>query len=242
MEILPEIEIVDLALYLEGTLIISDVHIGYEEAINRQGVFVPRFQFEDIIKRAEKVYHTLKGKKIDRILINGDLKHEFGIISEQEWRNTLKFIDLLSRKCGEVILIKGNHDAILGPIADKRLLRIEEFFLIKSKNVLVIHGDKIPDKELVNRSSTIIIGHEHPAVSLKDGARTEQFKCFLKGRFRGKNLVVQPSFNTLMPGTDMLRDHTLSPFLKQKSQNLKDFEIFVVDEEVLYFGKLKNLF
>ena len=86
--------------------------------------------------------------------------------------------------------------------------------------------------------SAIIIGHEHPAVSLKDGPRVEQFKCYLKGKYKGKNLIVQPSFNTMVEGTNILRDKILSPFLKQ---NLGNFNVFVVEDKVYEFGKMKNL-
>src|SRR3989344_4737833 len=138
MKILDNIKAIDLALCLDSTLIISDVHIGYEEALNKQGVLIPRLQFGEMVKRIEKI-SGIAGK-IDKIIINGDLKHEFGTISEQEWRNVLKFLDLLAKHCNEVILIKGNHDMILGPIARKRNVRIVDYYLID--NVLIIHGDK----------------------------------------------------------------------------------------------------
>lgn len=238
MKILPNIQIVDLALYCDKTLIIADVHIGYEEALNKQGVLVPRLQFEEIVKRVESIFKTLENKKIERIVVNGDLKHEFGTISEQEWRNTLKFIDVLTKHCNELILIKGNHDNILGPIAKKRNVTIQDFYVTKSKKILVVHGNKIPDKEILKDVSTIIIGHEHPAVSLKDGARVEQFKCFLKGKYKGKKLIVQPSFNTIVEGTDILRDDILSPFLQQ---NLDEFDVFVVEDKVYEFGRVRGL-
>ena len=55
MKILPNIEIVDLLLYFDSALVIADIHIGYEEALNKQGVLVPRQQFEDMAKRIEKI-------------------------------------------------------------------------------------------------------------------------------------------------------------------------------------------
>jgi len=239
MKILPNIEIVDLALYINSTLVISDVHIGYEEALNKQGILVPRTQFEEITKRMENIFSALSNKKIKTIVVNGDLKHEFGTISEQEWRNTLKFIDLLHKHCEEIILIKGNHDTLLGPIARKRNVKVLDYFIIKNKKnrILIAHGDKIPDKKILKSVDTVIIGHEHPAISIKEAARVEQFKCFLKGKFKGKNLIVQPSFNTMIEGTDLLRDKILSPFLKQ---NLDNFDVFVVEDKVYEFGKLRN--
>ena len=131
MKILPNIEIVDLALCFDATLVIADVHIGYEEALNKQGVLVPRLQFEEMVKRMESIFSVLKDKKIERIVVNGDLKHEFGTISEQEWRNTLKFIDLLAKHCNEIVLIKGNHDTILGPIARKRNVKVMDYFIVE---------------------------------------------------------------------------------------------------------------
>ena len=108
---------------------------------------------------------------------------------------------------------------------------------IPKDKILVVHGDKIP-KEALKDVSTIIIGHEHPAVSLKEGPKVEQFKCFLKGKYKGRNLIVQPSFNTIVEGTDLLRDKILSPFLQQ---NLGNFNVYIVEDKVYGFGKLRGL-
>lgn len=234
MKILSNIEIIDLALYFNSTLVIADVHIGYEEALNKQGILVPRLQFEDMVKRMKRIFNLLKNKKIERIIVNGDLKHEFGTISEQEWRNTLKFLDLLAKHCNEIILIRGNHDTILGPIARKRNVKVVDNIAVGK--VLATHGNKVPD--ILKNYSAMIIGHEHPAVSLREGPRIEQFKCFLKGKYKGKNLIVQPSFNAIIEGTDVLKDRILSPFLHQ---DLDNFEVYIVEDKVYNFGKLRNL-
>mgnify|MGYP001584195716 CR=1 FL=1 len=263
MKISPNMQIADLALYFDGILVIADVHIGYEEALNKQGILVPRLQLEEMAKRINNIFTALKAKKIEQIVVNGDLKHEFGTISEQEWRNTLKFLDLLAKHCNEIILIRGNHDTILGPIAKKRNVKVVDYYIVEPLNdnsnneknsilkktlkiikkepknkTLMTHGNKIPGKELLKGVSTIIIGHEHPAISLKEGPRTEHFKCFLKGRYKGKNLIVQPSFNSIVEGTDILKDNILSPFLQQ---NLDNFEVYIVEDKVYEFGKLRNL-
>ena len=62
MEIQRGIEIIDLALYLkkEKILIISDLHLGYEEALNKQGYLIPRFQFEEIIKKLKSILKNAK--------------------------------------------------------------------------------------------------------------------------------------------------------------------------------------
>ena len=170
------------------------------------------------------------------IIINGDLKHEFGSISSQEWRETLAVLDFLMKSSENLILIKGNHDTILGPIAKKKNIRIVNHFL--TGETLILHGNKLPGKSLETKAKTIIIGHEHPALSIRDGGRSEKFKCFLLGKWKRKNLIVQPSFNPITEGTDVLSEKTLSPFLKGGAKN---FEAFVVADTIYPFGKLKNI-
>ena len=228
LEIHENIEIVDLALKYKDYLIISDLQLGYEENLMKSGVLLPRFQVKDAIERLEKI---LKKANVKNIIINGDIKHEFGEISNQEWRDTLKLFDFLSEKVNNIILIKGNHDIVLGPIASKRKIKVVDYFEID--DILITHGHKI----LPNVSKVIIIGHEHPAISFNE-RRDEKFKCFLKGKWNKHVLIVTPSFNLLVEGHDITREGILSPYLQD---GLKDFEVFVVEEEVFPFGKLKDI-
>ena len=253
MNILPGIKIIDLALYLEKqkTVIIGDLHLGYEEMLNKKGILVPNFQYEKIIEHLDFIFSKCYAKKV---IIAGDLKHEFGTITEQEWREVLNFLDYLSKKAGNIILIKGNHDTIIGPLAGKKNIKIYDNYYFEKEKIYLAHGHKIPGDLNFLNSRTVIIGHEHPAISLRDETRAEKIKCFLKGNFGDKNLIVIPSFNFLTQGTDILSEGTISPFLSRRrniaisnclflKQNLEDFEVYAVEEkEVLYFGKLKNLF
>jgi len=237
MQILLGVEIVGLGLFFkkEKVLAVSDFHIGYEEYMNKMGVLVPRFGFKELIQELEKML-KITGK-LDKIIINGDLKHEFGTISDQEWRETLKVLDLLARHCNEVILIKGNHDTILGPIVSKRSVKVVDHFAFGDN--YFIHGDKIPQDKDFDNARNVFIGHEHPSVALRDGARVETFKCFLKGKWNKKNLFVFPSMNMVTEGNDILREGPLTPFLK--GQNLKKFRAFLIGDEVYDFGELKNI-
>lgn len=229
MKIYNNIEIVDLALKYKENLIFADFHIGFEEALNKEGVLVPRFQFSEIIKRLDKIFEKVKG--IKRIIINGDLKHEFGKISDQEWRDSLKLLDYFMKK-GEVILVKGNHDTILGPIAEKREIKIVDRYDVD--DITILHGDKILKEKA---GKILIIGHEHPAVSFKE-RRDEKYKCFLLGKYKNKILIVMPSFNLVNEGSDISKENLLSPYLQQ---NLDDFRIFVVEDRVYDFGKVNDI-
>lgn len=230
MEILKGIEIVGKALWIKKskTLVISDIHMGYEESLNKQGLLVPRTLFKETEKELKKLIDKVKPRTI---IINGDLKHEFGVISESEWQETLKILDLMLKQC-QVILIKGNHDSILEPIAKKRRLKILDKYEIDK--ICIVHGDKI----IETSSTIIIIGHEHPAICLNDEIKTEKYKCFLLGRYKGKLLVVMPSFLPMIEGTDVATEDLLSPYLQQ---NLNNFELFVIGDKTYKFGKLNNL-
>lgn len=233
MEIHPGIETVDLALYLKSskTLVLSDLHIGFEEALAKQGVLVPRFQYKDMIDRLEQVFSRVKPQTI---VLNGDLKHEFGSISRQEWKETMRLFDYLSRKCENIVVVKGNHDPNTAPIARKKGISIVDE--LRLGDILIIHGDETPKTQ----ADVIIIGHEHPAISLREGGRVEKFKCFLKGKYRKSTLIVQPSFNPCIEGSDVTKEKSLSPLMS----NTSEFEVLVVDDvrkKTLYFGSIKTI-
>ncbi len=229
----PGVYAVDLCTYLPDvkTLIISDLHIGYEEHLGKQGVLVPRLQFKKIIKQLDWITTHVD---VRRVVLNGDVKHEFGTISNQEWREVLKLLDYFQDKEIEVIAVKGNHDTILGPIAERK--KLKEVKEIRHKDILITHGDYIPSK----LAPVIIMGHEHPAITLREKAKAEKYKCFIKGKFKRSTLIVQPSMNPLTKGTDVTKEQTLSPLLN----DLSKFEVFIVNSkthDVLPFGKIKNL-
>jgi uncharacterized protein len=225
----------DLALEIEDYLVISDLHLGYEEALNFQGIMIPKFQYPKIIKRMEEINSR---SDCTNIIINGDLKHEFGKISRQEWNETLKFIDYLKERFQDIILIKGNHDPLTPIIAEKTDLNVYSHF--STGNFMVMHGDKIPGKWDEIKEENIVIGHEHPSVGIKSGERMEKVKCFLAGDFRDKKIIVMPSFNFITEGSDILHEKLLSPFLKES--NHVDLDVYGVENfETFYFGKISHL-
>ncbi len=233
MEIYKGIEIVDLSIYIKKykTLVISDLQLGIEESLNKNGLLIPRLQFDLIKKKLDKIFEIIKP---ERVIINGDLKHEFGIISRQEWKETIDLIDYLFGKTRKIILIKGNHDVILNLIAKKKNLDIVDEFLCG--DILILHGHKISLNSY--KYNVLIIGHEHPAISLKEDAKIEKYKCFLKGKYNNHHLIVMPSFSALNIGTDVLKDTFLSPYL---NVNLDNFRVFIIEDKVYDFGKIKNL-
>ncbi len=234
MEISEGITIVDLGLKIQDTLIIADVHMGFEETLGKQGVLIPALQFKDIVRRLEPI---LKKTKPKTVIINGDLKHEFGMIMDSEWRNTIDLLDLISKYCDKIILISGNHDTFLGPIAKNKNIEIRDSYTLGG--IYICHGHELHEGQEFKRAKTLVVGHEHPAVALREGSRSEKYKCFLKGKYQGKDLIVMPSFNLMTLGLDILQEQILSPFLKQ---NLDDFEVFIVGDKVYPRVRIKDIF
>ena len=215
----------------EKILVIADLHIGYEEALNEQGIFLPRIQMKQIFSDLEKIFKQIG--KIEEIVILGDLKHEFGSISGQEWRDVLALLDFLQEKCKKIILVKGNHDTILEPIAKKKNnLSIVNYY-IEGENAF-IHGHKLFIEILDKKVKNLFLGHRHPAVVLRKGAKSESYKCFLVGKWKGKNVYLLPSFFPLVEGSDVFVEDT-NLFTKF---NLKEFDVYAVGDKVYKFGKL----
>ncbi|MBS3065024.1 MAG: metallophosphoesterase [DPANN group archaeon] len=236
VQIHPGLEIIDLGLYLvkENIIIFSDFHLGYEEAMARGGVLLPRYQFKDTEERLKKIFEKI-GIKLKAIIITGDLKHEFGTINRQEWRDVNSILNLFGEYTDKIILLKGNHDPLLPSIVKRKGITLRNSYRLK--DFLIMHGDILPKNEV--KEKVIIMGHEHPAISVSDGITTERVKSFIKGKWKDKIIIVLPSFNLVTEGTDVKSDRLLSPFLKDVS----NFEAFAVPEfdKVLYFGKIKNL-
>ena len=263
-EILPGIYAVGTALWIskKKILIFGDVHMGYEEALSDRGYLIPRVQFKESLWVLNELFKTVKPSII---IINGDLKHEFGHISDQEWMDTSKFINILSEHCKKIILVKGNHDTILGPIAKKKNLELVPFYSLKIgtmekkiegkenhlkkfakalthkksiRTICIFHGDKIIRDKAALETDLLIIGHDHPAVVLNEGPKSEKYKCFLLGKWKKQSLIAMPSFLPTIEGTNVKQEELLSPYLKQ---DLDKFDAFIVGDKVYKFGKIKYI-
>jgi len=234
MRAFPGIILERTAAYIEPikTLVLSDLHLGYEEELRRKGVYIPTGEFARIEKLLDHLVTTFKPKLI---VLNGDIKHSFGSINSKEWKHTKLILERLQTK-SKVILVQGNHDPVLAPVAKAAGLAVEPYHI--EEEYLFVHGDAIPETKLFKGITTIIMGHEHPAVNLHNGIRGETYKCFLALQYKKTNLLVLPSTFGLTQGTDVLASEPRNPLLK----NLADANVYVVeDEHVLAFGTVKEL-
>lgn len=215
------------------SLVVTDLHLGYEESLNEEGVFLPKQQYQKMREELKEIFN--KTGKLKEIIILGDFKHKFNSITNSEWKVVFDFIDFLHENCEKIVITRGNHDVIIDPLKRKEFIEIKEVYI--KEEYAFLHGDK-EYPEIYNKNiKKIFIGHLHPSVKLEKNAKIEKYKCFLFGKLKDKELIILPSFFPLVEGAD-LEDHNLAMRV-----NLKEFRVYIpVDvDEVLDFGKLKNL-
>ena len=216
---LKAVEYLEDSLLIYGKiLVISDLHLGYEEKYGE--VLYPKVQIKETKEKLNRVFLVLKEKKIkiEKIIILGDLKHEFGKIVDCEWRGCLELLDFIMKNCNETILIKGNHDNILGPITKKRNLELVDYY--EYKDFCFLHGHKLFNK--VSATKNLVLGHLHPAITLSDNYKSEKYKCFLKGNWNKKQIYILPGFSNLSTGHDLTTEH----YIKRKN-----YSFFIVPEK-----------
>lgn len=219
-----------LLLKNHDTVIIADLHLGYEGVLQREGVSIPRYQKSVILQRLETILQKYRPR---RIIVNGDFKHNFSKNLQQEWQEVKDVLSFLSSKT-MVSLIRGNHDNYLATIAS--YCNVPLSWEEQIEDMRITHGHRC-----INDDSTfLIIAHEHPSLHMRDdvGALVK-LPCFLVSQ----DVVVLPAFSPLAMGTDVVsadQSDFLSPVLQRK--NVEDFRLFAVSEiGLLDFATVREL-
>ncbi len=187
-------------LYSEklSALFTSDYHLGYEVVLNREGLYIPDTQLKKILKQLEFMKEKTTAEKI---FILGDLKHEFGNFDYPEFTEVKTLFDYLLSNFKEVVVIRGNHDNFIANYLKKKNIPFYDYWIVE--DLLLLHGHMVPESINLNDFKSIVMGHLHPAVTLKDelGIR-RKFKAGLK--IKRKNIFVLPPMTFLTQGIDIL--------------------------------------
>ncbi|MEK6928017.1 MAG: metallophosphoesterase [Nanoarchaeota archaeon] len=230
----------------ETALVVGDLHLGYESGT--QGL-VKGGMFDEKVVEFEAIFKKV-GRKVDKIILLGDVKHGFSRGNEQEWeevRALMRYLKEGIKVGGEIIVLKGNHDNYLenitGKITEKELGRIVE---VKDcylwKEIMFVHGDRDFEEIWNDEVELVICGHVHPVINLEKGAKRERYKCYmfgeienLKKKGKKKKLIVVPSFIENERGVDVREITRKWPW----KYEINKFEIKVVgdDGKVFEFGK-----
>jgi len=196
-------------------LAVADLHIGYAWAHRQTGQLMPITAPDDVTERLAQLREEYRP---GRIVLVGDIVHRAVPIRpvSDEFRRLLRSFPTEIT----VNLVMGNHDRGLQElVGDSAGVKC----YTSIGNYVFLHGDAgsgeavaeaIRDAE--HRDQWIIMGHEHPAVTLTDSAATwEKYPCFLIC----DRLIVLPAFSRWAAGNS--RDEYLSPLLQCRSVQMR---------------------
>ncbi|MFW6127904.1 MAG: metallophosphoesterase [Halobacteriota archaeon] len=212
------------AIIIDDTAVIADLHLGIESMMEDYGVTFPRVQIREVINNMSSI---VENYGINRLIVAGDLKHEFGRNKPYEWEDVELFLQKFSDL--EIEVVRGNHDNFLMTILSKYGVEMKEF--IQISDWTVTHGHKN------TRAEKIIMGHEHPTIRVRESGAIYRYPCFL--HVSEKNAFVLPAFSPVAQGSDVLSaEKFLSPILNVE---IGDIEIYAVEDEVVYLGTVRDI-
>lgn len=191
----------------ENVLVVADMHLGVEASLEEQGLSVPRVQTRKVLEYMESVIGAVRPEKI---VVAGDLKHNFDRNLNQEWQEVTKFVRQLTGR-SKLEVIKGNHDNFLNLILRERGVPPVKKEIMVGKHQIV-HGHAP-----IGRKGLTIMGHIHPSLRLRDtvGASIKSH-CFLWEP--DKRIIVLPALSILAAGVDVVSGEgadTMSPYFSE---------------------------
>ena len=231
-EILPGVRVTnDRCLILDDgpTAVLGDLHLGYESALEEEGMYIPRMNTESIRDALNNVLSEYEPK---RVVLLGDIKHDFKR-SKRDAKAEVKKIAELLMEATDVIVVKGNHDNFLQNI-------LSEIGLM-AVNYVDIGGFRMEHGHVDSKVRPVVIGHEHPSVRIP-GAMSGGMKihCFVHQRKDG--VIVLPPFSPFSAGNDLMTDGKCIMAPALSSSDYPDADIYGVSEVgVMRLGKLREV-
>jgi putative SbcD/Mre11-related phosphoesterase len=198
-----------------GTAVVADVHLGAEAELTRRGILMP-----DVSRRALEIAWKCMADRLRQrsargenghVVIAGDL---FDVPSpDPEARAAaIRLIQELPQNC-QVTLLCGNHD----PPAPLLREWFQDLPVVVEHTAAVggytiAHGHQLGAVDGGGRAARgLIVGHQHPAVMLRDRVQSAKMICF--AACGGKSgtvqpaLIILPSFSRAPLGSNLLTEH-----------------------------------
>ncbi|TFG07248.1 metallophosphoesterase [Candidatus Thorarchaeota archaeon] len=142
-------------------LLISDLHLGFEEELAKQkGISFPPQQ-ENILHRISVLVDKYS---IGRLYILGDIKHTITADTPFNWQLIPEFMMALMDLV-HTHIIPGNHDGDLAALLPRNV-PIESVFgilLTEKPTIGLLHGHTWPSEQVLC-AETLILGHNHPTI------------------------------------------------------------------------------
>lgn len=232
LEIRPGVHITnDKCLILdEGpTVVIGDLHLGYEHALEQDGLYLPRINTGSI---RDALNDIMSRYEPECVVLLGDVKHDFRRAGREESNQVRGIIDLISEDA-QVVVVRGNHDNyIQNIVSDMGIMAVSH---------IDIMGYRLEHGHEDSGVRPVIIGHEHPSVRIPGAVGGGmKIQCFVHAEKEG--VVVIPPFSPFSSGNDLVMDDdcVMAPALK--ASDYADARIYgVTDMGLMDLGTLRSL-
>jgi putative SbcD/Mre11-related phosphoesterase len=251
------------------TVIVADLHIGWEVHLVEKGIHIP----SQTSRLQNRLLEIIEQVNPDRVIIVGDVKQAVPKLSYLEWKEVPEFFDSILKVVDDVVVSLGNHDGDLEPLTPRSIKIVPSSGFVVGK-VGLFHGHAWPSPEVIT-SDLLVMGHIHPVVWFRDkiglwttrrvwiNMRYDEEKLVqnylkyqnIKGgedskkRFKDKfgmdiknlNLVVLPAFNDLVGGFSLNSKNRgyRGPFFGYPEIDVKNSEIYLLDGT--YIGTIERL-
>lgn len=204
MDVLSDVIVRERAVYVAGTLVVADLHVGHGSASN---VELPVGDGTDMVERLESLCEEFEP---ETVVVAGDLLHSFETVPRRV-DTTLAGVRSAARDVGAAVTVTpGNHDTMLDTVWNGSTT--PEFVIEGAEpETVVCHGHVEPEFN----AGRYVIGHDHPTISIEG----QRIPCLLAGDgvYEGADLLVLPSFNRLVRGVevnDMRAADYMSPLVR----------------------------
>ncbi len=190
----------------ERILAVSDLHLGYAWAQRHDGQLMPISGPDDAVSRLEALCREYRP---EQLIVLGDIVHRALPVQgiEHDLKQLIATVEGLGIRA-EFIL--GNHDRHLQKLFAKngfqhqiqRELTLGRFEFRHGDDPAIYSKDAL--EQLRARNGCILMGHEHPAISLGDGVASHiKCPCFLVS----PEIIILPAFSRWAAGTSINSPH-----------------------------------
>ena len=227
-------------LILEGekkSLVITDIHIGFENSMMANEVFTGKNSTIDEL--IQELTDIIDSENPDSIILLGDVKTSIKNISKIEWEQVPLFFKQMKEKC-DVTLIPGNHDANIQRLVPDGVSMISSTGMVEG-NILLTHGHTMPSENFAHVDK-IIMGHLHPVFFQEDSLINGQrvwisIKTEKENIFPSKTgeieIIIVPSFNRYFYATHKKQyKRSISPIIN-KIKTVSEAKIITLDGVII---------
>jgi putative SbcD/Mre11-related phosphoesterase len=171
----------------ERSLIVADLHIGWEISLAERGIHIPT----QTLRLLERLREAVRKAKPTRLILLGDVKQAVPKITMEEWKAVPEFLEEAIKMVGEVLLVPGNHDGDIEPLTPTRVKLASSGGVIlgKAVKVAVFHGHAWPFPQAF-AADLLVMSHIHPVLRIRDGVGLWAVRqVWVKARCYGERLA-----------------------------------------------------